>query len=204
MKTVRSFAAVLVALLAAAAATPATAEDSCCHCGGGCKVRKMCRLVCETEVIKDYCYGCECEDFCIPDHAKRGCLHCDGCCGELEDCDCCSQRPWCKLEWFNWCPTCAKPKCVKKLVKYEISREVPSYKWVVETVCEGCCQECGDYQPCDAEGCPIPDYGSGADAEAPPPVPGDPAPMPTPPPVPKPVPEARTPKGVRLQAYFEP
>jgi hypothetical protein len=201
MNNVKRGLAILLASLAAAVAAKASAQDSCCHCGGGCGVRKVCRLVCESEVIKDYCYGCECEDFCIPGCAKRGCLHCDGCCGELENCDCCDQRPWCRLEWFNWCPTCAQPKSVKKLVKYEISREVPRHKWVVETVCEGCCQEHGGYHPCDAEGCPLPPTGSDVpvfdEDEAPAP--------PTPSPPPRPIPEAEAPRrGVRLTTVFLP
>jgi hypothetical protein len=209
MNTVRSVVTVLVALLAAIATTPGSAEDSCCRCGGGCQVRKMCRVVCEPEVIKDYCYGCECEEFCIPGCAKRGCKHCDGCCGEREEGDCCGQRPCCCLEWFDWCPTCATPKCVKKLVKYEISREVPRYKWVVETVCESCCHDCGCYHPCDAEGHPAPEADMRAPGAAIDPAP-DAAPVLGPasepmPPVPVPAPAARAPKSVnRLHVVFQP
>lgn len=130
-------------LLAALAAGPlgasAQADDCCCRCGNHCGVRKVCRLVCSTEEISTYCYGCKCEDICLPGKSCRGCLHSECVCGE--DCpeNCCEHRPSCHLEWFDWRPSCAKVRTVKKLVKYKLTREIPSWKWVVEEVCCDCC-----------------------------------------------------------------
>jgi len=135
----------LLAALAAGLlnATAQAGDCGCCNCGNHHGVRKVCRLVCDTKEISTYCYGCKCEDICLPGKSCRGCLHSDCVCGE--DCpeDCCDHRPLCHLEWFDWKPSCAKVRTVKKLVKYELTREIPSWKWVVEEVCCDCCpQDC--------------------------------------------------------------
>jgi hypothetical protein len=190
-----------VAALAALGSLPAaeaTAGD-CCQCGG-C-TRKVCKLVCEEKEIKDTCYGCECDAVCLPGCSKRGCLHrecvcgTEGCCG---DCcgDSCDQAPHCVLEWFDWCPSrCAHLRHVNKLVKYEVSKKVCAYKWVVEEVCDNCCGNgcgngCCDSGCCDNDCCnhgccdggavehdaaPVPaDMGAPTDV---PPVPPAPAPQ---------------------------
>ena len=175
MITVRIRMAVVLASLAAVPA-PVAAGENCCHCGSGCGVRKVCRLVCETKKIKDYCYGCKCDAICLPGKSCRGCLHCDDVCASCGQCGCdcgCDHKPLCHLEWYDWKPGCADMLHIKKLVKYEVEREVCSFKWVVEEVCDGCCHECDRYHPCDAEDRPAPD--AGLDAPTPeqggPPVP---------------------------------
>ncbi len=112
--------------------------DGCCDndCGSG----KVCKLVCTTKKVKTICYGCKCEDFCVPGRSERGCTHCEsvGDCGC--DTDCCGHAPSCCIKWTEWIPGCATMRTRKKLVKYEAVKEVPSYKWEVVDAC-GCNQD---------------------------------------------------------------
>jgi len=138
--------AALLVIASYVGSTAAWACDGCCQCGNNCGVRKVCRLVCEKKKIETVCYGCECEDYCLPNKACRGCLNSEAVCTGDCDKDCCAQGPLCCLEWFDWSPTCAKMFHRKKLTKYIVVKEVPSYKWKVEEVCNNCCPDCG----CDA------------------------------------------------------
>ena len=148
----------------------------------GCMTRpacgKVCKLVCETKTLTTTCYGCECDQICIPGPSQPGCKHCatncccggSGCgcgnepnCGAADCCDTCgSQRgpycenhaPKCELCWRDWCVCgCAKPRTVKKLTKFEAQREICWYHWVVvDSCCCGC--GCGDESGCgDDCGC---------------------------------------------------
>ncbi|HTN74277.1 MAG TPA: hypothetical protein VL096_03490 [Pirellulaceae bacterium] len=105
--------------------------DNCCcqHCGCQDNLNKTCRLVCEEKEIKETKYSCKCEDFCIPGPSTR--------CGKECESDCNS--------WFGhtskwiWEPSaCAKVQTRKVLVKEEVKKKVPAYKWVVEYKCGGC------------------------------------------------------------------
>jgi len=121
-------------------APAALAADGCCQCGNDCGVRKVCRLVCEEKKVEEVCYTCECEDYCLPPPSHRGCLHEDHVCVD-QDCESCERSPRCKIEWFDWTPKgCAKLRTRNKLVKYVVEKKVPTYKWVVEDLCDGCCQ----------------------------------------------------------------
>lgn len=107
---------VFVATLASGAlATPlyAAGVRSCHQCGSCNHVRKVCRIVCEIEEVKEVVYDCECEDFCIP--------------GPLQKCGC---REVC---------TCGKVRTRRKLVKHEVIKKVPKHKCVVEYLCSPCC-----------------------------------------------------------------
>jgi hypothetical protein len=150
--TVATFAMAVSGMLAQTAA----AGDCCCSCGDNCGVRKVCRLKESTKKIEKVCYGCECEDYCLPGKSCRGCLNVentcdDGCsdsCGCESGCATCKvggkeSKPWCCLEWFDWKPSCAEVRTRKKLVKYVLTKEVPSWKWEVEEVCSGCCPSGG-------------------------------------------------------------
>jgi hypothetical protein len=114
----------------------------------GCRTRpacgKVCKLVCETTKITAVCYGCECEEICIPSHSRRGCKHCESCCGEEccapAECECgdrgCSncqdEGPECKFCWYDWVACgCAKPRTVKVLTKYQAEKEICWYHWEV-------------------------------------------------------------------------
>ena len=117
----------------------ATAGDFCCLCGHDDGVRKVCRLVCDVDYVVTHCYGCKCEDRCLPGRICRGDRHAE--CVELDHsvAHCCNRSPMCRLTWFDWRPTCASVRTVNRLVKYELVREVPSWRWVVEDVCCDCC-----------------------------------------------------------------
>ena len=165
--------AMLLGLLAALINQPALGGDCCCsECGCNDGVRKVCRLVCETKKIETVCYGCECEDFCLPGKSCRGCLNSEEVCAEGCSEDCCAHKPLCNLEWFNWTPGCAKVHNRKKLVKYIVVKEVPSYKWKVEEVCAGCCPDSACAM--GADGVPVERAADASELENAPAPPGGP------------------------------
>jgi len=122
-------------------------SPSCCakssHCNG---CGKACQVVCEMKKVKKTVWEVECEEFCAPlPNCEKRCCHkgcgescgggCDegGCCGDVCGSACRPVVP----------PKCGKVRCRKKLVKKEITCEVPVYKCVV---CGSCCdrpQDCG-------------------------------------------------------------
>jgi len=126
----------------------------------GCRTRpacgKVCKLVCETTKITTVCYGSECTEICIPSHSRRGCKHCESCCGEecySESCcgdecgtcecggrgclSCQNNGPECKFCWYDWVACgCAKPRTVKVLTKYEAEKEIRWYHWEVVDAAE--------------------------------------------------------------------
>lgn len=108
---------VLLAALVGNAARTTGSEACCQHCGCNCNVRKVCKLVCENKKVTDHHYDVKCEDICLP--------------GKSHKCGC------------DWIPSCGRVKTVKKLVKIETSKMVPSYKCVVEYYCCDCCQKLG-------------------------------------------------------------
>ena len=119
--------------------------DCCCeHCGGAKGCQKVCRLVCEEKKVDFICWGCKCEDFCVPGHSKPGCRHCEEVCGTCnQSCDCTSPHAKPKsFAWTEWIPGCAKIYTKKKLVQKVVTKKVPSYKWVVEDLCSHCEASC--------------------------------------------------------------
>jgi hypothetical protein len=117
-------------------------ECRCARCGYGGACQKVCRLVCEDKKIEVTCWGSVCEDFCIPCHGIRGCEHCEMVCGE---CDCNPDTPNAKAKpfvWTDWMPTKAVMFTRHKLMKKTITKNVPSYKWVVEDLCPQCEANC--------------------------------------------------------------
>ena len=116
MKTI-AFSALALGLLW----TSVAAADCCQHCGCQCECQKVCRLICETKKVTKPEYSCECEDFCVPG-ASDHCVTYDEC--------------GCKKHVFT--PNCATVRTRTKLVKKEVTKEVPSYRWVVEKVCPAC------------------------------------------------------------------
>ncbi len=92
-----------------------------CRCHTNCK--KVCRLECGTKKETKTEYECETEDFCVPGPShKHGYTYECGPHGHKH------RKP-------IWHPTCAKVHTRKKLVKKEVTKEVPDYKWVVEEYC---------------------------------------------------------------------
>jgi hypothetical protein len=109
-------AACLVALTLIATAVRSTGSEECCsYCGCHNRLKKVCRLVCDTKKVTETHYDVKCEDICIHGRSQK--------CG----CEC--------------IPTCKKVKTVKKLMKIETTKEVPVYKCVVETICCDCCDK---------------------------------------------------------------
>lgn len=118
-----------IALLLALAGMASSAEASHLHCNRcGChqNCRKVCRLVCGTKKEKKTEYSCECEDFCVPGPSER--------CGTKCECN----RLGIKCCHPVYKPVCAKVRTKRVLVKKEVTKEVPEYKWVVEEVCCKC------------------------------------------------------------------
>jgi hypothetical protein len=114
-----------ILLLATTSCLAAATECPECGC---CDRRVTCRLLCESQVVKETRWKCECEDFCIPGPSRP--------CGE--DCECDSSKKsglWCIRLWQ---PGCAKVRTRQILGKEETKRTVPSHRWVVEEVCDCC------------------------------------------------------------------
>lgn len=113
-------------------------EGFCSHCGQTGSCQKICRLVCEDKKVEVICWGYQCEDFCVPCHGKRGCEHCDMVCEECSpNADGVHSKPK-RFIWFDWTPTKATMYTRTKLMKKITSKKVPTYKWVVEDLCENC------------------------------------------------------------------
>lgn len=119
-------ALLLIAATAALMDPPAAQAGHlfCDHCGCQQNCRKVCKLVCEKKKETTTEYTSECEDFCIPGPSHK--------CGVRYEHDECGGHPHRKIIWQ---PTCAKVHTRKKLVKKEVTKEVPDYKWVVEEYC---------------------------------------------------------------------
>ncbi len=111
-------------------ATPlAFAYDLCCsRCGCHEEVRRVCKAVPETKKIKKTVWSCKSEEICIA--------------GRTETHDC--------------VPGCGTARTVNKLVKKEVTKEVPGYKWVAEYVCVRCCPTDLGPSPSAADAAPTP------------------------------------------------
>lgn len=133
----------LAALLAGVAvcACNSPAALGCDHCGCSAPCQKVCRLVTEKKKVEIICWGCKCEDFCLPGPSKRGCKNCDWVCEYCDDADSkdiCVQPK--KFVWYDWIPgCCAKVHTKKKLMQRKEIKEIASFKWKVETLCSQCC-----------------------------------------------------------------
>jgi hypothetical protein len=120
--------------------------DCCCdHCGCTKSCEKVCRLVCEEKKVDVICWGCKCEDFCVPGPSKPACRHCEEVCGTSgQPCDCTSPQGKSKrFLWTEWIPGCAKIYTKKKLLQKVVTKKAPGYKWVVEDLCPHCEASCG-------------------------------------------------------------
>ncbi len=117
-------------------------HESC----GGCGVQKTCKVICETKKVKKTVWVVECEEFCAPlPNCERSCKSsCGGGCGD-SGCDSgCSSDPCDSLRRPLVPPKCGKVRSRKKLVKKEITCEVPVYKCVVVCCNAGCNSGCGE------------------------------------------------------------
>lgn len=127
----------LIAFSMALALAARAMADCCEHCGCDCGCRKVCHLKCDVKKVTKVEYSCECEDFCVPCRSEKVGYKCECHCKEcLLGCrEHCCEKPVYK-------PTGAILHTKKKLVKHEVTKEVPTYKWVVETVCDDCAHRC--------------------------------------------------------------
>jgi hypothetical protein len=113
-------------------------------CGHSCAVccpRKVCKVVCEMKKVTTHCWCVECEEFCapLPRLSIGWCSACGGC----GDCGNCRSPGWENLLGGLGTrpnpivpPRCGKVRVRKKLVKKEITREIPVYKCIVVECCE--------------------------------------------------------------------
>ena len=156
MKTLRWISVMALVGWLAQAANAFEHGGCCTDCG--CKT---CKLVCETKTIKVIRWGCECEDVCLAPKSCEGCTRCDGECSPSCDSCGCNKKPDTHIVWKEWTPgECGDVRTRKKLVKYEVTKVVPSFKWVVEK-CESCgcassCAPCGGEMAPPATPAPIP------------------------------------------------
>lgn len=116
--------ALLMTAVLLASVHEARAGHLFCHqCGCHTHCKKICRLECGKKKETKTEYSCESEDFCVPGPShKRGYKY---------ECD----EHGHKHRKIIWQPTCAKVHTRKKLIKKEVTKEVPDYKWVVEEYC---------------------------------------------------------------------
>lgn len=139
------FSTTLLLMLSLTVGADRSFADGCCCAHCGCRnapVQKTCRLVCEQKKVTVTCWGCKEEDFCVPGPSRPGCKHIETVCDESADPKApCSQPK--KFAWTEWsASSCAKVYTKQKLMKKTVTKTVPSYKWVVETLCEQCQAGC--------------------------------------------------------------
>jgi len=132
--------------------------DRCGDCGCDSSCEKTCRVVCEMKKVKTYVWVVECEEFCplLPgcgSTCQSGCGCEPDCCGVEECGGRCGKDPCESLQARRYVPPkCAKTRCRKKLVKKEITCEVPVYKCIPAYACSGCSDGCA----AGAEAAPAP------------------------------------------------
>lgn len=135
-------AALLLQVLTSLAISSLAAHDgakNCLHCQRHSACTKVCRLVCEEKKVEVTLWGCETEEFCVPGPSSPGGEHCESVDSKSEkglNQKVCSQPK--KFVWTAWTAGCAKVFTKKKLMKRTTTKTIPSYKWVVEDVCEKC------------------------------------------------------------------
>jgi hypothetical protein len=160
----RSILVLAVLAIAANAYGDDCRDCACQRCGCQSHCRKICRVVCEMKDVKQICYSCKCEDFCVPGPSCK--------CGEICECDPCHSGCGCKcfgclfgdgkIHRTIWKPSCESTLFTRnKLYKYEITKKVPTYKWVVEY----CCGECQSATPCNGSQ-PVPENAPANSAES--------------------------------------
>jgi len=95
----------------------------------------------EEKKVEVVCWGCKCEDFCLPRPSHPGCQHCEIVCdtedvGTGADIPCVRPK---QFVWTEWIPGCgAQIHTKKKLMKKVVTKKIPTFKWVVEDLCTQC------------------------------------------------------------------
>lgn len=119
------------------------AEGTCARCGACCCCQKVWCPVCEVKQADVPCWGCKCEDFCVPGPNCEGCRHCKTFCDSCDD-NCDPTKPHSEPKrfiWTDWFPCFAQTYTRTKLMKKIEHVKVPSYKWVEEDLCPQCAAE---------------------------------------------------------------
>ena len=113
-------------------------EGACCHCQGSDGCQKVCRLVCETKKVTVVCWGLQKEDFCVPCRSTFCMRHEECVCGDDTDpkAPCTQPKKFPRNEWIP--ASNAKIYTKNKLMKRTITKTIPSFKWVVEDLCDNC------------------------------------------------------------------
>ena len=135
----RSWLPTLLALCAASLATAISlaGDGLCVHCRRSAACDKVCRLVKEEKKVTINCWACKKEDFCVPGPSHKACKHTEYVCDDDNSKELCTVPQ--KFVWTEWIPSCdSKIFTRNKLMKKTITKKIPSYKWVVEDVCEKC------------------------------------------------------------------
>lgn len=132
--------AVLAVALAVGMWTGTDAGEGCCaECGANRQCRRTCRLVCEEKKVEIVCYGCKQDHFCVPRPSCLGCEHCETVCADCDPKVCSKPR---KFLWREWQPGKATVYTKRKLMKKVETKKIPSWKWVIEDLCEDCQVKC--------------------------------------------------------------
>lgn len=127
---------IAILLLSAAPSHGIAQEPMCADCHSCCRCERVCRLVREEKKVSITCWGCKCEDVCLPGCSERGCLHREEVFNGVDP-EVCS-TPKC-FSWYDWIPGCPKEFVTKKkLMRKTVTKMVPSFKWVVEDICPTC------------------------------------------------------------------
>lgn len=132
----------------------AAANEFALECACPARCGKVCKLVCEKKKLTAICFGCECDEICIPGPSRAGGKHCATCNGECtaDACtDCQNHPPQCEFCWRDWFACgCARPRTVKVLTKYQAEKEIGWYHWEVTDAacCDGVAQL---YKPAPAD-----------------------------------------------------
>jgi hypothetical protein len=112
-------------------------ECPCARCGHAADCQKVCRLVTETKKVEVICWGYKDEDFCVPCPSDECEQHCETACVDCEKDSKVESQPK-AFDWTRWLPTSAESYTRRKLMKRVTTKEVPSFKWVYEDICEKC------------------------------------------------------------------
>ena len=79
----------------------------------------------------------ECEDVCVPGPSTPDCKQCDMVGSPVPGDKVCSEPK--RIVWTSWIPGCGQEIHTKrKLMKKTVTKNVPSFKWVVEDLCSDC------------------------------------------------------------------
>lgn len=115
------------------------AGDHCCtQCGVANPCYQVCRAIPDQKKVPIVCWGLKSEDFCVPGPSCKVCQQCELACEPGDD----PQAPCTHTKnfvWNIWSPSERSRIYTRhKLMKKTVTKTVPSWKWVIEDLCEQC------------------------------------------------------------------